>query len=141
MNTVKRDWYRINAEGKTLGRLATQAAGILMGKNRVDFNKHEDKGGFLVVTNAEKVKVTGSKAADKEYFFASKYPGNSKLVSYGHILEKKPEYIIYHAVKGMLPKNKLGSRMLTRLKIYAGEAHPHDAQEPVDLEIGNGNNE
>ncbi len=132
----KRIWYKINAENKTLGRLATRAACILMGKNNADFARHEDKGDFLIITNAEKIRVTGNKEKNKKYFIVSKYPGNSKFVSYDNMKKKKPEYIIHHAVKGMLPKNKLANRMITRLKIYAGSVHPHHAQEPVNLDEG-----
>jgi len=130
----KRKWYKISAENKMLGRLATRAAQILMGKNSVDFNRHEDKGDFLVITDAEKIVVSGNKAKAKGYFFASTYPGNSKMIPYEKMMEKDPSYIIFHAVKGMLPKNKLGSRMITRLKIYSGSEHPHGAQNPVELE-------
>ncbi len=137
----KRNWYKISADNKTLGRLATQAAIILMGKKNPEFNRHEDKGDFLIVTDAEKVRVSGSKEKNKTYFRASQYPGNSKVIEYKHVQEKKPEFIIHHAVKGMLPKNKLGSRMITRLKVYAGSEHPHDAQSPVDMENSNGRNE
>lgn len=137
----KRNWYKISAGNKTLGRLATRAAVVLMGKNKVDFIRHEDKGDFLVITDAEKVKVSGNKQDNKKYFIPSKYPGGSKFISYSRMKENNPEYIIYHAVKGMLPKNKLGSRMLTRLKIYPGSEHPHHAQDPVNMENGNGKNE
>lgn len=137
----KRNWYKISAGNKILGRLATRAAVVLMGKNKADFIRHEDKGDFLVITDAEKVKVSGNKQDKKMYFIPSRYPGNSKFISYNSMQEKKPENIIYHAVKGMLPKNKLGSRMLTRLKIYTGNEHPHFAQQPINMENENGKNE
>ncbi|MFH1415312.1 MAG: 50S ribosomal protein L13 [Elusimicrobiota bacterium] len=130
----ERKWYIISAKDKVLGRLATRAAVILMGKTNTDFSRHEDKGDFLIVTDAEKVKVTGGKEQKKTYFKASQYPGNSKIIDYAHIKKNNPEYIVHHAVKGMLPKNKLGSRMITRLKIYAGGEHPHAAQNPETLE-------
>ncbi|MFC2061516.1 50S ribosomal protein L13 [Elusimicrobiota bacterium] len=130
-----KNWYKISAKDKILGRLATQVAMSLMGKDSPDYTPHEDKGSFFIITDAEKVRVTGNKENSKEYFFPSQYPGNSKVVDYKKMKEKKPCFIITHAVKGMLPKNKLGSRMLTRLKVYSGSEHPHSAQNPVDLEI------
>ncbi|MBN2406553.1 MAG: 50S ribosomal protein L13 [Elusimicrobia bacterium] len=131
---IKRKWYKLSAKGKTLGRLATRASVILMGKDKVDYRAHEDKGDFFIVTDAAEVKVSGKKETAKKYFVPSIYPGNSRFVSYAKVKNDKPEFIIYHAVKGMLPKNKLGSRMLKRLKVYSGSEHPHAAQEPIDLE-------
>lgn len=137
----KRNWYKINAENKTLGRLATKAAVILMGKDKVDFRRDVDSGDFLIITNADKVNLTGNKSTQKQYFRASSYPGNSKLVDIKHVREKTPKFVVYHAVKGMLPKNKIANRMITRLKIYIGEEHPHVAQNPVDLENNSDKNE
>lgn len=130
----ERVWYKISARDKILGRLATRVAVILMGKDQPDYAPYEDKGGFFIITDADKIKVSGNKKKNKEYFFPSKYPGNSRTVKYDKMQSKKPEFIIYHAVKGMLPKNKLGSRMITRLKVYTGSEHPHHAQKPIDLE-------
>ncbi|MFC2048596.1 50S ribosomal protein L13 [Elusimicrobiota bacterium] len=129
-----REWYIISASKLPLGRLSTMAAGILMGKGKVDYSPHEDKGGFLIVTDAEQVQLSGTKKDDKEYFYASTYPGNSRSVKLKRMQEKRPDYIVRHAVKGMLPKNKLASRMINRLKVYVGSEHPHQAQNPVILE-------
>jgi len=137
----ERVWYKISAKDKTLGRLATESAVILMGKSKPDFSRHEDKGDFLIITDAEKVSVSGKKEEQKQYFKVSQYPGNSRFISYAYMKEKNPENIISLAVKGMLPKNKLGRQMLTRLKVYAGSEHPHEAQVPIDLEKTNDNNE
>jgi len=140
MNTEinTRKWYKISADGKVLGRLASRAAVILMGKDKADYAPHKDEGPFLIITDSSKVKVTGNKAKVKQYFKASQYPGNSRLISYGKMMENNPNYIIKHAIKGMLPKNKLGDKMMKRLKVYADSEHPHGAQNPIDLEIGNG---
>ena len=129
----KRKWYKISADNKVLGRLAVRAAGILMGKNKVDYIPHKDNGDFLIVTDARKVKVTGNKREDKYYFRRSRYPGNSKSISFERMMKNTPEYIICHAVKGMLPKNKLASRMITRLKVYPSGDHPHQSQNPLEI--------
>lgn len=133
----KRNWYKINAEDKILGRLACEAAAILMGKNKVAFERYKDIGDFLIITNSLKVKLTGAKSKDKTYFRPSRYPGNSKLISYPQMLDKNPQYIIYHAVKGMLPKNKLAANMIKRLKIYETNEHPHNAQNPIAVKEQN----
>lgn len=134
MNT-QRKWYKVSAEDLILGRLATRAAVVLMGKNRPDYVPHEDKGDFLIITDAEKVRVTGSKASQKTYFRPSRYPGNSKTIEYDRMMKNDPCHIIEHAVKGMLPKNRLADKRMKRLKVYVGSEHPNQAQNPVDLEL------
>ena len=133
--TVKRDWYVVDAEGKTLGRLSTEIASVLRGKHKVTFTPHVDGGDFVVVLNAEKIVVTGKKAEQKVYRHHTGWIGNLKEISYKRMLEEKPEEIITAAVRGMLPKNKLRSPMMTRLKVYAGNEHPHAAQNLEALEI------
>jgi large subunit ribosomal protein L13 len=131
----KEKWYITSAEGKVLGRLAVRIASVLMGKDSPEYYPGIDPGNHVIVTDAESVVMSGSKDSQKGYFFPSRRPGKSKTVSAEKIRREKPEYIIMHAVKGMLPKNKLSSRMLKRLRIYAGNAHPHAAQTPADLEV------
>lgn len=121
---VQRKWYLINAEGKVLGRLATDVAKILMGKQKVIFVPYLDSGDYVVVTNAAKVKVTGKKAAHKKYTRHSGYPGGLKQETFDELMVRKPTYIVEHAVAGMLPKNKLGKKMIKKLKVFAGEEHP-----------------
>ncbi|MCJ7747712.1 MAG: 50S ribosomal protein L13 [Desulfobacterales bacterium] len=128
-------WYLVNAEGKVLGRLATELAKILRGKNKPSFTPHVDTGDFVVVVNAEKVVLTGKKMKDKIYYHHTGYPGGIKEISAEKLLAKKPTEMLRIAVKGMLPKNSLGRQMLQKLKIYAGPDHPHEAQKPVPLEI------
>ena len=127
-NDLESDWQVIDADGQTLGRLCTGIAMSLMGKHKPGYVPHLLSGDFVVVINAEKVKITGNKASQKEYLRHSQYPGNLKRISYETMQEKHPDRIIQHSVKGMLPKTKLGARMLSRLKIYAGSEHPHEAQ-------------
>jgi large subunit ribosomal protein L13 len=127
-NDIGSDWQVIDADGQTLGRLCTGIAMSLMGKHKPGYVPHLLSGDFVVVINAEKVKITGNKATQKEYLRHSQYPGNLKRISYETMQEKHPDRIIQHSVKGMLPKTKLGARMLSRLKIYAGSEHPHEAQ-------------
>ena len=134
-NDIERDWFVVDAENKVLGRLAAKIATILRGKHKPIFTPHVDTGDFVVVINAEKVHLTGTKLDKKMYYRHSGYPGGIKSTSAGEMLEKKPEAVIQRAVKGMLPKNKLGSRMLRRLKVYAGQDHPHQAQQPEHLTI------
>jgi len=131
----QRDWYIVDAEGKTLGRLATQIATILRGKNKPDFTPHIDTGDFVVVINAEKVHVTGNKREQKTYWRHSGYPGGIRSRTLNEMLERQPEEVLRKAVKGMLPRNKLGRAQLTKLKVYAGTEHPHAAQQPKELEI------
>ena len=132
---VERNWVLIDAEGATLGRLATKAAMILRGKNKPQFTPHVDTGDFVIVINAEKVRVTGNKALDKKYYRHSGYPGGQKCETFTEAIEKHPERVIEHAVKGMLPKNTLGRKQLTKLKVYAGPEHPHAAQKPVEIKL------
>ena len=132
---IERKWYVIDAEGKVLGRLATEVANILRGKNKPTYTPHVDTGDFVVVINADKVKLTGDKWNKKNYISHSGYPGGRKEVPYNQLLAKKPEFIIEHAVKGMLPKNSLGRQMYRKLKVYAGPDHPHEAQKPEVYEF------
>lgn len=131
---VKHCWHLVDASDKTLGRLATQIAFVLRGKHKPEFTPHMDMGDHIVVINAEKIKVTGSKFNDKMYYHHSGYIGGIKSVSYDKLLANHPERILQHAVKGMLPKGPLGRQMLRKLKIYAGAEHPHVAQQPQVLE-------
>ena len=131
----QRDWYVVDAEGKTLGRLATQLADVLRGKRKPDFTPHIDTGDFIVVVNAEKIRVTGDKMNSKIYWRHSGYPGGIKSRTLGEMLEKQPEEVIRKAVRGMLPRTKLGRQQLLKLKVYAGPEHPHAAQLPQPLEI------
>lgn len=133
--TVKRDWYIVDANGKTLGRLATEIARRLRGKHKAEYTPHVDTGDYIVVVNAEKVKVTGNKAADKMYYWHTGYVGGIKSLSFEKLIAKKPELVIEHAVKGMLPKNSLGRAMFRKLKVYAGATHNHAAQQPKVLEV------
>ncbi|MDO5097014.1 MAG: 50S ribosomal protein L13 [Peptostreptococcaceae bacterium] len=132
---VKRKWYLVNAEGKTLGRLSTEIARILRGKHKVTFTPHVDGGDFVVVVNADKVVVTGKKADQKMYRHHTGYIGNLKEISYKRMLQEKPQEIITAAVRGMLPKSKLRAPMMKRLRVYAGGEHPHAAQQLEALEI------
>ena len=132
---IEKKWYLVDAEGKILGRLASKIAQILSGKNKPIYTPHLDVGDFVVVINAQKVKVTGGKEEKKMYYHYSGYPGGMKKIVYEKLLKKKPEMIIQEAVKGMLPKSKLGRKMFKKLKVYAGEKHPHQAQEPEKIEL------
>ena len=132
---VKRDWYVVDATGKTLGRLATEIARRLRGKHKVEFTPHVDTGDYIVVINAGKVAVTGNKAEDKVYYSHSEYPGGLKSIVFKDLLASKPTRVIEIAVKGMLPKNPLGREMFRKLKVYAGAEHKHAAQVPKILEI------
>ena len=133
--TVKRDWYVIDAEGKTLGRLATEVARRLRGKHKAEYTPHVDTGDYFIVVNAEKVTVTGNKTSDKMYYSHSGYPGGIREINFEKLQARKPEMIIEKAVKGMLPRNPLGRAMFRKLKVYAGENHNHAAQQPQPLEI------
>jgi large subunit ribosomal protein L13 len=132
----QRDWYLVDAEGRTLGRLATGIADTLRGKLKPEYTPHVDTGDFVVVINAEKIRVSGDKLAQKRYWRHSGYPGGIKSRTLGEMLERRPEEVIRKAVKGMLPRNRLARRQITKLKVYAGPAHPHQAQQPQALEIG-----
>jgi large subunit ribosomal protein L13 len=129
------EWYVIDVEDKVLGRAATKIATLLSGKYRPDFTPHVDSGAGVVVVNCEKVRVTGKKATQKVYKRFSGYPGGQKETPYEKMMEKDPKYIVRHAVKGMLPKTRLGALMLKRLKLYVGPEHPHVAQQPKDKQI------
>jgi len=133
--TRQRDWYVVDATDLTLGRLSTQIAEVLRGKRKPEYTPHVDTGDFVIVVNAEKVAVTGNKRTDKLYHRHSGYPGGLSTRTFEEQLEKRPEEIIRIAVKGMLPKNRLARKQLTKLKIYAGPDHPHVAQKPQSLEI------
>ena len=132
---VARKWYLVDATDKTLGRLSSKIASMLRGKHKPIFTPHVDCGDYVVVINAEKVKVTGKKLEDKEYKRHSGYPGGLKTVTLEKMLEDKPEDVMIHAVKGMLPKGKLGRQMLKKLRVYKGAEHDHSAQKPEKLEI------
>ncbi|MDD1782242.1 50S ribosomal protein L13 [Enterovibrio sp. ZSDZ35] len=133
--TVKRDWYIVDAEGKTLGRIATEIASRLRGKHKPEYTPHVDTGDYIVVINAEKVTVTGAKTTDKMYHHHSGYMGGIKSISFDKLIAKKPEMIIELAVKGMLPRGPLGRAMFRKLKVYAGAQHKHAAQQPQVLDI------
>ena len=132
---IERRWWLIDAEGKTLGRLATRVAGILRGKHKPMYTPHLDVGDYVVVINAEKVALTGRKADQKTYFTHSGYMGHEKHIPFRRMIERHPDRVIELAVKGMLPKNKLGQHMRKKLKVYAGVTHPHQGQEPQPLEV------
>lgn len=133
--TVERDWFVVDADGKTLGRLATEIARRLRGKHKPEYTPHVDTGDYIVVVNAAKVRVTGRKASDKMYYNHSGFPGGMKQISFEKLIDKAPEQVIQRAVKGMLPKNPLGRAMFRKLKVYAGPEHNHAAQQPKALEI------
>ena len=125
-----RRWHVIDANGQVLGKVAVRAANLLRGKGKTTFTPHVDTGDFVVVINAEKVVLTGRKETDKKYMTYSQYPGNEKIRTARAIRAHRPEYLIEHAVKGMMPRNRLGRQMITKLKVYRGAAHPHVAQQP-----------
>ncbi len=132
---IQRDWYVVDAEGQTLGRLATQIARILRGKHKPIFSPHLDVGDYVIVVNAEKVRVTGQKMSQKMYYRYSGYPGGLKATPLAEVLARHPTRAIEHAVKGMLPRNRLGRAMFRKLKVYKGPEHPHQAQQPRKLEL------
>lgn len=132
---IKRDWYVVDAEGKTLGRLASEIALRLRGKHKPEYTPHVDTGDYIVVVNAEKVHVTGRKETDKVYYHHTGYIGGIKSITFEKLIQKAPERVIEFAVKGMLPKNRLGRAMFKKLKVYAGTEHRHAAQQPKPLEI------
>jgi large subunit ribosomal protein L13 len=132
---VERKWYVIDAEGKTLGRLATVAANILRGKTKPNYTPNVDTGDFVIVINAEKIVVTGKKETDKKYYRHSGYPGGLKVTSFKELMEKDPTKAVEKAVKGMLPHNTLGGEQFNKLKVYAGSEHPHAAQKPEIYEL------
>lgn len=132
---VKREWVVIDAEDQVLGRVAVKAATILKGKHKPTYTPHVDTGDFVVIINADKIKLTGTKATSKEYYRHSGYPGGLKCESFREAMEKHPTRVIEHAVKGMLPKNTLGRAMFKKLKVYAGPEHPHAAQQPREIKM------
>lgn len=132
---IEREWYVVDAEGQTLGRLASQIAPILRGKHKATYTPHLDCGDFVVVINAEKVHVTGRKLDQKMYHRHSGYPGGLRSISLRDQLDKYPERVLEAAIRGMLPKNRLGRKMIKKLKVYAGKEHPHQAQQPKSLEF------
>ena len=131
----QQDWFVVDAEGQTLGRLATQIAGILRGKGKPEFTPHVDTGDYVVVVNAEKIAVTGKKLTDKIYYRHTGYPGGLRSRTLNEMLERRPDEVIRKAVKGMLPNNRLAKQQLLKLKVYAGPEHPHEAQKPKTLEV------
>ncbi|WP_020210195.1 50S ribosomal protein L13 [Gilvimarinus chinensis] len=133
--SVVRDWFVIDAEGKTLGRMAAEIATRLRGKHKPEYTPHVDTGDYIVVINAEKVAVTGRKATDKMYYRHTGYIGGIKSISFEKLIDKAPERVIQSAVKGMLPRGPLGRAMFNKLKVYAGSEHPHTAQQPQELNI------
>ena len=133
--TRERNWLVVDANGQTLGRLATQIADALRGKRKPEYTPHVDTGDFVIVVNAEKISVSGNKRAEKRYYRHSGYPGGIKSRTLAEQLERRPEGVIRHAVKGMLPRTRLGRKQLTKLKVYAGPEHPHQAQQPQPMEI------
>ncbi len=134
-STVERKWYIVDAEGKTLGRLASEVAKVLRGKNKPIYTPHIDTGDYVIIVNAEKVKTTGKKLDQKMYYHHSEYVGGMKETTLKEMMKKKPEFVITHAVKGMLPKGPLGRQMLTKLHVYTGPEHKHAAQKPEALEV------
>ncbi len=129
---IERDWFVVNAEGKTLGRLASQIATVLRGKHKPTFTPHLDVGDHVIVVNADKVVLTGKKLDNKIYYRHSRYPGGLKEMTYRRLMKDKPELAVYKAVRGMIPHNRLGRKMIKKLKVYRGPDHPHEAQQPKE---------
>lgn len=134
-NQIEKKWFLIDAEGKVLGRLAVEVSRILRGKHKPTYTPHLDDGDNIVIINAEKVVLTGTKSEDKEYFKHTQYPGGKKFINIKKVLSSNPEFVIRHAVWGMMPKNRLGKKVIKNLKIYPGTTHPHESQKPEKLEI------
>jgi len=132
---VEKKWYVVDAKDQVLGRLASKIASILRGKHKPVFTPNMDNGDYVIVINADKVRLTGKREELKTYIRYTGYPGGQKVTSFKEMIAKKPEFVIYHAVKGMLPKNRLGRKIIKNLKIYAGETHPHSAQKPETLSL------
>jgi large subunit ribosomal protein L13 len=132
---VERKWYVVDAEGKTLGRIASQIASILRGKHKPTFTPHVDTGDHVIVVNAEKIVLTGKKLDQKKYYYHTGYVGGLKSIVYRRMMEKKPEFVVYEAVRGMMPKNTLGRSMMKKLRVYRGPEHPHEAQQPETLAL------
>ena len=135
LDSLDKSWLLVDASDKTLGRLSTNIAKILMGKNKPEYTPHNDVGDYVVVINAEKIKVTGNKSEQKMYYRHTGYPGGIKSQSFNDLIASYPDRVITSAVKGMLPKNKLSNSVIKKLKVYKGESHPHTAQNPIKLEI------
>ncbi|MFD2229267.1 50S ribosomal protein L13 [Alkalimarinus sediminis] len=133
--SVKRDWFVVDAAGKTLGRLSTEIARRLRGKHKPEYTPHVDTGDYIVVINCEKIRVTGNKEKDKTYYSHTGYMGGIKSISFEKLIQKAPERVIQTSVKGMLPKGPLGRAMFKKMKVYAGSEHPHTAQQPQQLDI------
>lgn len=134
-STIKRDWYIVDATDKVLGRLASEVARRLRGKHKAEYTPHMDTGDYIVIINAEKIRVTGNKATDKIYYRHSGFPGGLKTINFEKLLDKSPTTILERAIKGMLPKGPLGREMYRKLKIYTGAEHKHTAQQPIQLEL------
>ena len=132
---LDKKWLLLDARDETLGRLSSKIASILMGKNKAQYTPHNDLGDYVVVVNAEKIRVTGNKDTQKKYYKHTGYPGGLKSSTFSEIIEKNPENVILKAVKGMLPKNKLSSSMISKLKVYEGDNHPHVGQNPIKIEL------
>ena len=132
---LDKKWLLLDARDETLGRLSSKIASILMGKNKAQYTPHNDLGDYVVVVNAEKIRVTGNKDIQKKYYKHTGFPGGLKSSTFSEIIEKNPENVILKAVKGMLPKNKLSSSMLSKLKVYEGDNHPHAGQNPIKIEL------
>ncbi|MBV6483677.1 MAG: 50S ribosomal protein L13 [Flavobacteriales bacterium] len=133
--TVNKNWVLVDAQGETLGRLASKVANLIRGKHKTNFTPHVDCGDYVIVINAEKVALTGNKFEDKEYISHTGYPGGQRVAKPSQLMAKKPTFMVEKAVKGMLPKNKLGSEMFRNLHVYAGNQHPHEAQKPQQLKL------
>lgn len=133
--TVNKEWLLVDAEDEVLGRLASKVAKMLRGKNKANFTPHVDCGDHIIVINAEKIKFTGNKMTDKLYVRHSGYPGGQRFRTPEEVLKKKPEFIVEHAIKGMLPKNKLGRQIFGNLYVYTGKEHPHEAQKPKEIKL------
>ena len=138
--TVDRKWYVVDATDIPLGRVASQVAAVLRGKNKPIYTPHVDTGDYVIVINSDKMVLTGNKLNDKKYFHHSGYPGGLKEETYKDLMEKRSDYALERAIKGMLPKNSLGKKMFGKLKVYKGSEHPHQAQQPVELKIRGGRN-
>ena len=134
-NEVDKKWFIVDATDKTLGRLSSKVAQILRGKNKVNYTPHMDMGDFVIILNADKIKLSGKKESKKDYFKHTNYPGGAKNISIKVMREKKPEFILMNSIKGMLPHNRLGKKILTHLKVYASNEHPHLSQKPIKLEL------
>lgn len=132
---IEKKWYLLNANGKTLGRLASRVASVLRGKHKPTFTPNSDVGDFVIIVNADKVKLTGKRSELKEYFHYTGFPGGARVEKVKNLMKNKPEKVLIHAIKGMIPHNRLGRRIIKKLKVYAGPDHPHQAQKPELLEI------